>query len=298
MGKVAIITYSMYGHIDTLAKAVQKGVEAAGGQADLYRVEETLPEEALEKMNAPEKNPDVPVATPETLLEYDAFLLGIPTRFGSLPAQWSAFWDHTGSLWAQGALAGKIAGAFVSTASPGGGQETTLRSALSYLTHHGIIYVPLGYRDVFAELGNVEELHGGSPWGAGTLAGADGSRTPSALELRIAEIQGKSFYETSLRFETTSSHGSGAAAATESGAAGAATDSGASAATGAAATGKKASSPKGKSPSSNGAAAGSSDGAAKSGGKPSGSANGAQGTPDRPIPVQKDGKKKKKCIIM
>ncbi|GAV54437.1 hypothetical protein ZYGR_0AL01690 [Zygosaccharomyces rouxii] len=295
MGKVAIITYSMYGHIDTLAQAVKKGVESAGGQADVYRVEETLPEEALQAMNAPEKNQDIPVATPETLLEYDAFLFGIPTRFGALPAQWSAFWDHTGGLWVNGALAGKIAGVFVSTASPGGGQETTLRSALSYLTHHGIVYVPLGYKDVFAELGNVEEIHGGSPWGAGTLAGADGSRTPSTLELRVGEIQGKSFYKTSLRFKTASSSSSSSGAA----------------AGGAAGSSKKKTSPSSKAKGTSGgegaATKGANSGSTAAGGtaKPthksstSGAGNGAQGNADRPIPVQKDGKKKKKkCIIM
>ncbi|SCU78808.1 LAMI_0A06062g1_1 [Lachancea mirantina] len=195
MVKIAIITYSLYGHIDTLAAAVQKGIEAAGGKADLFRVEETLPEEVLEKLSAPAK-PDIPIATTETLESYDAFLFGVPTRYGNIPAQWSAFWDQTGGLWVKGALAGKSAGIFVSTGTYGGGQELTAKSCLSYLVHHGIIFVPLGYRDVFAEVANIEEVHGGSPWGAGTLAGGDGSRTPSELELRIAEKQGLYFYQT------------------------------------------------------------------------------------------------------
>ena len=177
--KVAIITYSTYGHIDNLARAVKKGVESAGGQADLYRVEETLSKEILAQMNAPEKASDIPVATENILTEYDAFLFGVPTRFGTLPAQWSSFWDKTGGLWAQGALNGKVGGFFVSTSSYGGGQEATVKHCLSYLAHHGIIYVPLGYKNAFAELANIEEVHGGSPWGAGTLAGADGSRTAS-----------------------------------------------------------------------------------------------------------------------
>ncbi|EHN08264.1 Ycp4p [Saccharomyces cerevisiae x Saccharomyces kudriavzevii VIN7] len=191
MVKIAIITYSIYGHIDVLAQAVKKGVEAAGGKADIYRVEETLPDEVLTKMNAPQKPEDIPVATEKTLLEYDAFLFGVPTRFGNLPAQWSAFWDKTGGLWAKGSLNGKAAGIFVSTSSYGGGQESTVKACLSYLAHHGIIFLPLGYKNSFAELASIEEVHGGSPWGAGTLAGPDGSRTASPLELRIAEIQGK-----------------------------------------------------------------------------------------------------------
>lgn len=199
MAKIAIITYSMYGHIDTLAKSIQQGVEAAGGKADLFRVEETLPEEVLEKMYAPAK-PDIPIATTETLEEYDAFLFGIPTRFGNVPAQWSAFWDRTGGLWAKGALQGKPAGIFVSTGGYGGGQETTVRTCLTYLVHHGLIYVPLGYKNVFAELSNIEEIHGGSPWGAGTLSAGDGSRQPTELELRVASAQGRTFYEIAQHF--------------------------------------------------------------------------------------------------
>lgn len=200
MVKVAIITYSTYGHIDILAKSIQKGVEEAGGKADIYRVPETLSDDVLEQMNAPPKPTDIPIASEDILVQYDAFLFGVPTRFGTLPAQWSAFWDKTGKLWAQGELDGKVAGLFFSTSAPGGGQESTVKNCLSYLAHHGIIYVPLGYRDCFAEMANIEEVHGGSPWGAGTLAGADGSRTASDLEKRIAEIQGKTFYQTALKF--------------------------------------------------------------------------------------------------
>ncbi|CEP61743.1 flavodoxin-like fold family protein LALA0_S03e09912g [Lachancea lanzarotensis] len=199
MVKIAIITYSMYGHIDTVAKSLVKGIEAAGGKADLFRVEETLPDEVLTKMHASEK-PDIPVATAQTLVEYDAFLFGIPTRYGNVPAQWSAFWDRTGGLWVKGSLQGKPAGIFVSTASYGGGQETTIKTALTYLVHHGMIYIPVGYKNTFAELSNVEEIHGGSAWGAGTLASSDGSRTPSELELRVAVAQGKAFYEIAQHF--------------------------------------------------------------------------------------------------
>ncbi|SCU98933.1 LADA_0H16270g1_1 [Lachancea dasiensis] len=199
MTKIAIITYSLYGHIDTVAESILKGIKAAGGQADLFRVEETLPDEVLEKMHAPSK-PDVPLATAKTLEEYDAFLFGVPTRYGNVPAQWSAFWDRTGGLWAKGALQGKPAGIFVSTGTYGGGQEITVKSCLTYLVHHGMIFVPLGYGNTFAELSNIEEIHGGSAWGAGTLAGADGSRLPSALELRLATAQGKAFFEIAQHF--------------------------------------------------------------------------------------------------
>ena len=193
--KIAIIYYSTWGHIRQLAVEAQKSIEAAGGSADLYQIPETLSEEVLGKMYAAPKSAD-PIATPQTLTEYDAFLFGIPTRFGNYPAQWKAFWDATGGLWASGALHGKYAGIFVSTSGLGGGQEVTVLNALSVLTHHGIIYVPLGYKNSFAQLTNLEEVHGGSPWGAGTLAAGDGSRQPSALEKEIVNIQGKSFYGT------------------------------------------------------------------------------------------------------
>lgn len=197
--KVAIIIYSMYHHIATMAEEVKRGIEAAGGSADIYQVPETLSEEVLAKLHAPAK-PNYPIATNDTLTSYNAFMFGIPTRYGNYPAQFKAFWDATGGLWAKGALAGKIAGIFVSTGTPGGGQEATAMNALSCLTHHGIIYVPLGYANCFAQLANLEEVHGSSPWGAGTFAGADGSRQPTKLELEIAHIQGKTFYQTASKF--------------------------------------------------------------------------------------------------
>ena len=145
-------------------------------------------------MRAPAK-PDYPIATHETLTTYDTFLFGIPTRFGNFPAQWKAFWDTTGGLWAAGALAGKYAGVFVTVGSQGGGQGETVQSSLSTLAHHGIIYVPLGYKSVFPLLTGMEEVHGGTPWGAGAFTGADDSRKVSALELEIAKIHGKTFAE-------------------------------------------------------------------------------------------------------
>ncbi|RHZ48118.1 putative NADH-quinone oxidoreductase Pst2 [Aspergillus thermomutatus] len=188
--KVAIVFYSMYGHILKLAEAEKKGIESAGGQADIYQIAETLPEDVLAKMHAPPKS-SYPIAEADTLKDYDAVLLGIPTRYGNFPAQWKAFWDRTGGIWATGGYWGKYAGLFVSTGTLGGGQESTAIAAMSTLAHHGFIYVPLGYKTVFPQLANLEEIHGGSAWGAGTFAGADGSRQPTELELSIAEAQVK-----------------------------------------------------------------------------------------------------------
>ncbi|RDB18431.1 Protoplast secreted protein 2 [Hypsizygus marmoreus] len=192
--KVAIVIYTMYGHIAKLAEAIKSGLEAAGGNATIFQVPETLNDEVLAKLHAPAK-PDYPVLTLDEFAKYDAYLFGIPTRYGTMPAQWKAFWDSTGQLWATGALYGKYASIFVSTAGPGGGQETTALNSLSVLTHHGIIHVPLGYARSFGQLTGLTEVHGGSPWGAGTFSSSDGSRQPTPLEIEIATIQGKAFWE-------------------------------------------------------------------------------------------------------
>jgi len=182
----------MYGHIQKLAEAEKEGLKKAGIEADIFQVAETLPQEVLAKMHAPPKS-DIPVIDAKTLENYDAFLLGVPTRYGNFPAQWKAFWDTTGGQWGSGGYYGKYAGLFVSSGTPGGGQESTVIAAMSTLAHHGIIYVPLGYAKTFPQLTNVSEVRGGSPWGAGTFAAADGSRSPSALELELATIQGETF---------------------------------------------------------------------------------------------------------
>lgn len=200
MTKTAIIIYSMYGHVAKLAEAAKAGVEAAGNTANIYQVPETLPEEVLKLMHAPAK-PEYPEASPDTLVEYDSFLFGIPTRYGNFPAQWKAFWDRTGGLWAKGALHGKPAGLFVLTGTMGGGQEMTAANAMSTLVHHGMVFVPLGYKNVFPQYLSMDEVRGGSPWGAGTLAGPTGGRQPSALELEVATIQGKTFSEWVLRLK-------------------------------------------------------------------------------------------------
>jgi len=189
--KIAIVYYSLYGHIAALSKAVAKGVEAGGAEVKLYQVPETLPAAVLEKMHAPPKDSTVPVISdPHELEAYDGIIFCIPTRFGAMAAQMKAFFDSTGGLWQKGGLVGKTAGIFFSTATQGGGQETTALTTLTQFTHHGMIYIPLGYQD--PSLFNMEEIHGGSPYGAGTFAGAKGDRQPSALELGVAESQGKS----------------------------------------------------------------------------------------------------------
>jgi len=193
--KIAIVFYSTYGHIKTLAEAEKKGIEAAGGSVTLYQIAETLPEEVLAKMHAPPKDSNIKTLTdPKELEQYDAFLFGIPTRFGNFPAQWKTFWDKTGAQWQTGAFWGKYAGVFVSSASLGGGQESTAISCMSTLVHHGFIFVPLGYKTTFGIMVDLNEARGGSPWGAGTFAGPTGARQPSANELTLAEEQGKAFY--------------------------------------------------------------------------------------------------------
>ncbi|EFJ51561.1 hypothetical protein VOLCADRAFT_87709 [Volvox carteri f. nagariensis] len=159
--------------------------------AGIDMVAETLPADVLEKMHAPTK-PDVPLADPHKLPEADAFVFGFPTRFGMMCSQMKNFFDATGMLWQNGALHGKPVSLFTSTASQGGGQETTLMTAVTQLAHHGMIYVSAGYAAGGVMFG-LQEAKGGSPWGAGTLAGPDGSRQPSEGELEAIRSQAKAF---------------------------------------------------------------------------------------------------------
>eukprot|EP00051_Salpingoeca_urceolata_P006936 m.91805 g.91805 ORF g.91805 m.91805 type:complete len:249 (+) comp15051_c0_seq1:198-944(+) len=192
--RIAIIYYSTYGHVRTLAHAAKAGVEKTGATCSIFQVPETLPEAVLKAMHAPDKGDD-PVLTHDKLpelTEYDGFLFGVPTRFGMMCAQMKAFFDSTGGLWQKGALTGKAGGVFFSTGTQNGGQETTALTTVTQLTHHGIIFVPPGY-SYGASMFSLDEPHGGSPYGAGTLAGADGSRQPSEYELGYAGHQGEYF---------------------------------------------------------------------------------------------------------
>ncbi|CAH7674592.1 flavoprotein-like protein [Phakopsora pachyrhizi] len=189
--KIAIITYSTYGHINQLADLVEEGVKSSGAIVTRFQLPETLSEEVLSKMHAPPKNSYTVLKDPQDLKEFDGFLFGFPTRYGRAPAQVSSFFDTTGGLWMTGALVGKFAGIFTSTAGQHGGHETTALTTLPFLAHHGIIYVPIGYAN--PNLNDNTELLGGAPWGASTIAGGDGSRKPNSKELDIAKFQGQEF---------------------------------------------------------------------------------------------------------
>ncbi|KAI9279469.1 NAD(P)H:quinone oxidoreductase, type IV [Umbelopsis sp. AD052] len=187
---VYIVIYSLYGHIYTLAQEVQKGLEASGVTTKLFQVAETLSDDVLQKMHAPPK-PAIPVIKVDELTEPDGIIFGIPTRFGTMPAQIKALLDATGKLWATGALSGKFAGTFFSTASQHGGQETTALTTVTYFAHHAMIYVPFGFAN--AHLFDNTEVIGGSAYGAGTIANGDGSRAVSDKEKEIAKNQGENF---------------------------------------------------------------------------------------------------------
>lgn len=188
MAKVLVLYYSMYGHIETMAGAVAEGAGSVGGvEVTVKRVPETISEESL-KRHGGKLEQAAPVATPAELVEYDAIIFGTPTRFGNMAAQMRNFLDQTGGLWAKGALVGKVASVFTSTGT-GGGNESTILTFIPTLLHHGMIYVGLPY--ACPELTVITEVRGGSPYGAGTIAGPDGSRQPSANELAQARFQGK-----------------------------------------------------------------------------------------------------------
>lgn len=187
--KIFIVFYSMYGHVEVLARKLKKGVDGIEGvEGVLYRVPETLPAEVLEQMKAPEKDESIPVVSAAELEEADGILFGFPTRYGAMAAQMKAFFDSTGQLWREQKLAGKPAGFFVSTGTQGGGQETTAWTAITQLAHHGMLFVPIGYT-FGAGMFKMDDIRGGSPYGAGVFAG-DGTREPSELELALAEHQG------------------------------------------------------------------------------------------------------------
>lgn len=187
MAKVLVLYYSSYGHIETMANAVAEGAREAGAQVDVKRVPETAPLDVAQRAGFRLDQP-APVATIEELADYDAIVIGTGTRFGRMSSQMAAFLDQAGGLWMRGALNGKVGAAFTSTASQHGGQETTLFSIITNLLHFGMVVVGLPY-SFQGQLG-IDEVAGGSPYGATTIAGGDGSRQPSAVELDGARFQG------------------------------------------------------------------------------------------------------------
>ncbi|MDT3251089.1 NAD(P)H:quinone oxidoreductase [Serratia sp. root2] len=188
MAKVLVLYYSMYGHIETLAEAVAEGARRVSGvEVTVKRVPETMPPDAFAKAGG-KSDQKAPVATPQELADYDGIIFGTPTRFGNMAGQMRTFLDQTGGLWASGALYGKVGSVFSSTGT-GGGQEHTITSTWTTLAHHGFIIVPIGYAT--PELFDVSHTRGGTPYGATTIAGADGSRQPSQEELTIARYQGE-----------------------------------------------------------------------------------------------------------
>lgn len=188
MTKVLVLYYSTYGHIEQMAEAVAEGAREAGAEAVVKRVPETVPQEVAAQ-NHFKLDQKAPVATVDELPEYDAIVFGAPTRFGTVASQMRAFIDQTGGLWAAGKLLGKVGSAFTSSASQHGGQESTLLGFLPTLLHHGMVVVGLPY--AFAGQLTLDEISGGSPYGATTIAAGDGSRQPSANELAGARFQGR-----------------------------------------------------------------------------------------------------------
>ena len=187
MTKVLVLYHSMYGHIETMANAVAEGARSvAGVEVTVKRVPETMSAEVFKNAGG-KVDQAAEVATPAELADYDAIIVGTPTRFGNMSGQMRNFFDQTGGLWAKGALAGKVASVFTSTGT-GGGQEMTITSTWTTLAHHGMIIVPIGYTT--PELFDISQVSGGTPYGASTLAGGDGSRQPDVRELTIARHQG------------------------------------------------------------------------------------------------------------
>ncbi|HEX3504796.1 MAG TPA: NAD(P)H:quinone oxidoreductase [Xanthobacteraceae bacterium] len=196
MAKILVLYYSAYGHIETMANAVAEGAREAGAQVDIKRVPELVPEEIARKSYF-KLDQAAPVATVEELANYDGIIVGTGTRFGRMASQMANFLDQAGALWMRGALNGKVGGAFSSTATQHGGQEMTLFSIITNLLHFGMIVVGLDYG--FAGQMTLNEITGGSPYGATTIAGGDGSRKPSENELNGARYQGRKIAETAIK---------------------------------------------------------------------------------------------------
>jgi NAD(P)H dehydrogenase (quinone) len=196
MAKVLVLYYSSYGHIETMANAIAEGARAAGAAVDIKRVPETTPPDVAKAAHF-KVDQQAPVAVIDDLANYDAIIVGSPTRFGRMPAQMASFLDQAGGLWMRGALHGKVGGAFTSTATQHGGQETTLFSIITNLLHLGMTVVGLPYS--YQGQMTLEEIAGGSPYGATTIAGGAGQRQPSALDLGGARHQGMLIAQTAAK---------------------------------------------------------------------------------------------------
>jgi NAD(P)H dehydrogenase (quinone) len=188
MSKILVLYYSSYGHVETMADAIAEGAKSvAGADVTVKRVPEIMSDEVAKRVGV-KMDQAAPIATPAELTEYDAIIFGTPTRFGNMAAQMRNFLDQTGKIWVSGGLIGKVASVFTSTGT-GGGNETTILTFIPTLLHHGMIVVGLPYS--CKELNDLSEVKGGSPYGAATIAGADGSRQPTEKELAMARFQGK-----------------------------------------------------------------------------------------------------------
>jgi NAD(P)H dehydrogenase (quinone) len=197
MARILVLYYSSYGHVSQMADAAAEGVRQAGHDCDILRVPETAPPEVVKAAGFSANENHAVIEGPDKLKEYDGFLVGAPTRFGRMPSQMAAFWDTTGGLWFTNALVGKVGAAFTSTAAQHGGQETTLFSILTNLLHMGCTIVGLDY--AFAAQNGSEEVKGGAPYGATTIANSDGSRQPSRIDLDGARYLGRRVAETAAK---------------------------------------------------------------------------------------------------
>lgn len=188
MTKILVLYYSSWGHVEQLAHAAAEGARETGAEVHVKRVPELVPEEVAKQSHYKLDQP-AQIAKPEELADYDAIIFGTPTRYGNMAAQMKQFIDQTGGLWATGALVGKVGSVFTSTGSQHGGQETTITSFHTVLLHHGMVIVGLPYS--FKGMSDVQTVSGGTPYGASTIAGGDGSRQPIAIELEGAKFQGR-----------------------------------------------------------------------------------------------------------
>lgn len=200
MARILVLYYSSYGHVGAMADAVAEGVREAGCECDIRHVPETAPAEVVQSAGFTGMKDHDQIEGPDHLEKYDGIIVGSPTRYGRMSSQMASFWDQTGGLWMKGALVGKVGAAFTSTASQHGGQETTLFSMLTNLLHMGCTIVGLDYG--FGGQNGVDEVKGGSPYGATTIAGADGSRQPSQVELDGARYLGRRVAQTANKLHS------------------------------------------------------------------------------------------------